>query len=1085
MLFQLSLLLLTTPALALTPATPPPVITLADGSKLTGALNSQESHWIYRGVPYAAPPIGDLRFRPPRPPSPWKGTPSFDKPTPMCMQTPSGWPTIDDAPGYSENCLTLNVYVPVASSNAACAASAMPVMVWLHGGDFQWGGHNDAEISSPPVTKASAHTIIVVPNYRLGAFGFLAADALRSRDGDGGSTGNYGLQDQRAAFAWARSNAASFGGDGGRITIYGESAGGGAVGVHLVAPKSWPTFDRGIGQSGAFQSWSTKAWADAVSNYEYTLGAVGCGSAVGDAAAVKCLLAVPAQKLMDVTQYDGDMPFGDTLSQCEFAPTVDGVELTASAAELLDAGTVHPTAELIIGSCSDEGTFFISGNNYDNRTLVRHEAGFYSGASLPRTIGAAQFKSWAMGTFGAATGRLVPEVYTVDTSGKGYQGSDGPTLNDQGAGSDEFHTFHSPWWAATRATGDYLMTCSARRTARTWEKRAGGDAPAVYTYLFAHAPIFSAQMANVGRWGAFHGADVGSVFFSEWELTGTAEKVLARAMIKYWTNFASSGDPNVLDARDEACAEKLVTEEEAGAAAASDANGPIRAVWPKYSAAEDVALNFAVAGWPHFAKTNIEARAGIRSTFCDFWDEVDGDIVNPASPGSQSAALLPEFAPAHAEVGKEPGAWAAAPALAHPRAALTLDAVGGALYAIGGMTGSSAALAGSTHAWLDVATCERFLPGATAWTKCASMPTARSNHASAVVHGKIHILGGVGPDHLSANSKGGNPGGVKTLATHLIYDPVADKWETRAPLPIARAGLAAVNGGASLVVFGGFEPLMWDDVTRSATRTVGATKETNRVFAYDASADAWSERKPMPAARTALSAARVGGEVITVGGRSLSSGFSVQETETVAAYDAAADAWTRRGTMPEPRAGSTMAAHAANGKLYVFGGSGPSGDIDVTEAYDVALDQWAKLAAMPTARHLAASAELGGQLYVVGGASLQLSGSPSAAASACVADPSLSTSEIFTPEGAEVAAAKLLSAQTVSSWGEFNSNVKSLTATSNWSVVVTAFGAGIAFAGIVAAALVAVVLVLLRKKRRTHIAPLAAAAAPLPGYSQL
>jgi para-nitrobenzyl esterase len=143
------------------------------------------------------------------------------------MQTPSGWPTIDDAPGYSENCLTLNVYVPVASSNAACAASAMPVMVWLHGGDFQWGGHNDAEISSPPVTKASAHTIIVVPNYRLGAFGFLAADALRSRDVNGGSTGNYGLQDQRAAFAWARSNAASFGGDGGRITIYGESAGGG------------------------------------------------------------------------------------------------------------------------------------------------------------------------------------------------------------------------------------------------------------------------------------------------------------------------------------------------------------------------------------------------------------------------------------------------------------------------------------------------------------------------------------------------------------------------------------------------------------------------------------------------------------------------------------------------------------------------------------------------------------------------------------------------------------------------------------------------------------------------------------------
>ena len=578
-----------------------PVITLADGSRLTGELGDHGTHWIYRGVPYAAPPVGDLRFRPPQPlPLPWKGIKAFTAPTPMCMQTPSGWPTIDDMPGYSEDCLTLNVYVPVASADAACAAAAMPVMVWLHGGDFQWGGHNDEEISSPPATQAAAHTITVVPNYRLGAFGFLASDALRSRDVEGGSTGNYGLQDQRMAFAWARANAAGFGGDGGRITIFGESAGGGAVSVHLVAEKSWPTFDRGISQSGGFQSWSTKSWPDAVSNYEFTLGAVGCAGAAerGDAAAIQCLLAVPAQALLDATQYDGEMPFSDTLTQCEFAPTVDGVELKASAAELLAKGGVHPTAALIIGSCSDEGTFFVSGNNYDNRTLVRHEAGFYSGASLPRTIGSAQFKSWAMGTFGAATGRLVPEVYQVDSGGKGYQGSDGPTLNAQGSGSDAYHTFHNPWWAATRATGDFLMTCTARRSARAWETLAasrGAKAGGVFTYVFAHAPIFSAQMANVGRWGAFHGADVGSVFYSEMELTGTAERILARAMIAYWTNFASSGDPNTLDARDAACAATLVAPADAAAdvaasaAASAAANAgpiapelakPIRPTWP-------------------------------------------------------------------------------------------------------------------------------------------------------------------------------------------------------------------------------------------------------------------------------------------------------------------------------------------------------------------------------------------------------------------------------------------------------------------------------------------------------------------------
>ena len=134
------------------------------------------------------------------------------------------------------------------------------------------------------------------------------------------------------------------------------------------------------------------------------------------------------------------------------------------------------------------------------------------------------------------------------------------------------------------------------------------------------------------------------------------------------------------------------------------------------------------------------------------------------------------------------------------------------------MSGSAATLAGSTFAWRDVATCERYTPGSKAWSACAPMPAARSNHAATVLNGKIHVVGGVGPEE-DGGAKG-NPGGVRTLATHIVYDPATDSWETRAPLPLARAGLAASSSadGASFIVLGGFEPLLWDDQARSVRR---------------------------------------------------------------------------------------------------------------------------------------------------------------------------------------------------------------------------------------------------------------------------
>ncbi|HEX9187670.1 MAG TPA: carboxylesterase family protein, partial [Vicinamibacteria bacterium] len=226
--------LLVLPALAA--AAPPRNEVKVDGGVVSGAVASGVLSW--KGVPYAAPPTGERRWRAPQPVEPWTGVRAATEYAHDCMQLP--FPS-DAAPlgtPPAEDCLYVNVWAPEKP-----AGPKLPVMVWIHGGGFVNGG------SSPAVYDGSAFArrgvVFVSFNHRLGRFDFFAHPALTKQTPDG-PLGNYGYLDQIAALRWVQKNAAAFGGDPGNVTIFGESAGGVSVCLHIVAPDSAGLFHRAI-----------------------------------------------------------------------------------------------------------------------------------------------------------------------------------------------------------------------------------------------------------------------------------------------------------------------------------------------------------------------------------------------------------------------------------------------------------------------------------------------------------------------------------------------------------------------------------------------------------------------------------------------------------------------------------------------------------------------------------------------------------------------------------------------------------------------------------------------------------------------
>jgi para-nitrobenzyl esterase len=210
----------------------------------TGALQGATTDGVtaFKGVPYAAAPTGDLRWRAPQHALSWSGVQDASAMKPDCIQ--GRMPGSPEPAPQSENCLFANVWQPAGAK----ANAKLPVMVWIHGGAFINGGSSSPETWGDAMARRGL--VFVTFNYRLGRFGFFGHPALSAEHPDE-ATGNYGLMDQMAALTWVRRNIAAFGGDAGNVTVVGGSAGGISINLLLGAPKAEGLFDKAIVQSGA------------------------------------------------------------------------------------------------------------------------------------------------------------------------------------------------------------------------------------------------------------------------------------------------------------------------------------------------------------------------------------------------------------------------------------------------------------------------------------------------------------------------------------------------------------------------------------------------------------------------------------------------------------------------------------------------------------------------------------------------------------------------------------------------------------------------------------------------------------------
>ena len=316
----------------------PPRVTIDTGT-LEGAVDSSTGVMVFRGIPYAAPPVGPLRWQPPRRAAQWTGVRSATQLGHNCMQH-QPYSDIDPfTAGVSEDCLYLNVY----TTSLDTRGRPRPVLVWIHGGGF-WAGfggeerHNGARL-------AQKGAVVVTLNYRLGPFGFLAHPALAA-ESPHHAAGNYGLLDQIAALEWVQRNIARFGGDPSRVAIFGESAGGMSVGSLIASPLAKGLFQRAILESGTGVGVGIASPDTARANAVRLAESLGVRGTDADAAGR--LRALDADSVLAASLRIGAQ--GSPM----FWPVVDGWVLPHPVDSALASGAAN-IVPVIAGSNRDEG----------------------------------------------------------------------------------------------------------------------------------------------------------------------------------------------------------------------------------------------------------------------------------------------------------------------------------------------------------------------------------------------------------------------------------------------------------------------------------------------------------------------------------------------------------------------------------------------------------------------------------------------------------------------------------------------------------------------------------------------------------
>jgi para-nitrobenzyl esterase len=426
---------------------------------------------VYKGIPFAAPPVADLRWRPPQPARKWTGVRSADRYAAGCL------PSMGDAApsGASEDCLYLNVWTPARS-----AGDRLPVLVWIYGGGFNAGS------TSVPVHDGAklAHRGVVLVSiaYRVGVLGFYSHPELGAESPHRVS-GNYGLLDMIAALHWIQRNVAAFGGDPGRVTIFGESAGGIAVSMLCASPLAKGLFHGAISQSGGSFGPPSKSPSPG-ENMRSLADAEATGVELARAAAapsLRELRALPAEKVIEAGRRLRGMAW----------PVVDGWVIPGDQYKLYEAGRFNDTP-ILVGYNSDEGLSF---------TRVRTPDEYVAGVRA---------------RYGPFADRLL-DAYPA--------ASDRIPKTARDLARDSAFGWHTWSWA------------------RLQSSRGKGKA---FLYYFDQHPERAPGTPEADH-GSPHGVDVPYVFENLETMNRPAtegDRRISVSMAAYWTNFATRGDPN-------------------------------------------------------------------------------------------------------------------------------------------------------------------------------------------------------------------------------------------------------------------------------------------------------------------------------------------------------------------------------------------------------------------------------------------------------------------------------------------------------------------------------------------------------------
>ncbi|WP_413732705.1 carboxylesterase/lipase family protein [Sodalis sp. RH20] len=455
------------------------IVATADGS-VRGVVSARGQAFL--GVPFAAPPVGELRFAPPAPAIPWRGVRSADRIGPACPQ-----PALPVAGNSAEDCLTLNIYAP----HNAGKGGVFPVMVWIYGGALELGSNGQYD---PSVLAERQGVIVVAPNYRTGALGFLAHPALR-----GPGEGNYGVLDQQAALRWVKRNIAAFGGDADNVTLFGESAGALSTCVHLLSPGSRGLFQRAILQSDSCAQPDTSLpRAEAEAGGLIMARDLGCGD---ERTALACLRRVPAKKLYQATSHRRGNSGRDG-----WAPMTGGDVLPEPPYQAFAAGKGAPVP-VLMGSNRDEGRLFA---NFKAFTFaMSHRRGYEDAVAR------------------ALPGDIAPVLKTyADVAARSYY----------------------------QAFADIVTDSHFACPILTMHRLLGGRA-AFYAYEFddPHAPMSLPRAPFTPAMGAYHAAEIAYVFQRPWALADprdfdARQQDLAARIQQAWGTFAHTGQPAAMPA---------------------------------------------------------------------------------------------------------------------------------------------------------------------------------------------------------------------------------------------------------------------------------------------------------------------------------------------------------------------------------------------------------------------------------------------------------------------------------------------------------------------------------------------------------